>query len=42
MTPELFFYYLSVRVNRTKAVDARMVLNVYLCQTCCFTYMLEL
>ncbi len=42
MTPELFFDYLSVRVNRTKAGDARMVLNVDLGQTGGGTYMLEL
>ena len=42
MTPELFFDYLSVRINRTKAGDARMVLNVDLGKTGGGAYMLEL
>ena len=42
MTPELFFDYLSVRINRTKAGNAHMVLNVDLGKTGGGTYMLEL
>jgi alkyl sulfatase BDS1-like metallo-beta-lactamase superfamily hydrolase len=42
MTPELFFDYLSVRINRPKAGDAHMVLNVDLGKDGGGTYMLEL
>jgi alkyl sulfatase BDS1-like metallo-beta-lactamase superfamily hydrolase len=42
MTPELFFDYLSVRIDRPKAGDAHMVLNVDLGKDDGGTYMLEL
>lgn len=42
MTAELFFDYLSVRINRPKAADAHMVLNVDLGKDGGGAYMLEL
>src|SRR5262249_7853864 len=42
MTPELFFDYLSVGINRPKAGNARMMLNVDLGKDGGGTYMLEL